>query len=401
MKHTTSFFVDARGSLRMYVSAKGKRYSYSLGYAVDKSKWDCSCQRCKKSTTHGRLKVAAVTINARIQMYEDAVERAANEASAPEQLKKALDKELHRGGVATHDINTAYSEFIREQTRAKNWSDSVITRHIFLQRVLREFRPSLSFSDISEASLNDLREFLVSRGLQNSSITNLVRGVKWFLRWCARKGYVDNTRWADYTPNLKKSTHRIVFLTWSELMSLYNHKFRDDVYSETRDIFCLCAFTSLRISDASKLLKTDIYNESIHVTTQKTNDALTIELNDYSRAILGRYNDLPGDNALPSVPSLPTFNHRLKFACKECGINDIITRITYRGTKKEITTHEKWELMSSHAGRRTFICNALMLGIAPNIVMKWTGHSNYKAMQPYIDIADDAKKSAMELFNCR
>lgn len=49
--------------------------------------------------------------------------------------------------------------------------------------------------------------------------------------------------------------------------------------------------------------------------------------------------------------------------------------------------------------RRTFICNALSLGIPANVVMKWTGHSDYKAMKPYIDIADDIKANAMSKFN--
>ena len=40
-----------------------------------------------------------------------------------------------------------------------------------------------------------------------------------------------------------------------------------------------------------------------------------------------------------------------------------------------------------------------MMGIAPQIVMKWTGHSDYKAMKPYIDIADSAKAEAMKLFD--
>ena len=52
-----------------------------------------------------------------------------------------------------------------------------------------------------------------------------------------------------------------------------------------------------------------------------------------------------------------------------------------------------------HAGRRTFICNALALGIPAQVVMKWTGHSDYKAMKPYIDIADDIKANAMNKFN--
>ena len=30
--------------------------------------------------------------------------------------------------------------------------------------------------------------------------------------------------------------------------------------------------------------------------------------------------------------------------------------------------------------------------------MKWTGHSDYQAMKPYIDIAEKTKANAMKLF---
>ena len=50
-----------------------------------------------------------------------------------------------------------------------------------------------------------------------------------------------------------------------------------------------------------------------------------------------------------------------------------------------------------------FLCGrgfgALSLGITPNIVMKWTGHSDYKAMKPYIDIVDPIKASSMAKFD--
>ena len=71
----------------------------------------------------------------------------------------------------------------------------------------------------------------------------------------------------------------------------------------------------------------------------------------------------------------------------------------------------KYELIGTHTGRRTFICNALSLGIPAQVVMKWTGHSDYKAMKPYIDIADDSQENEedkyvygiagiAELFHC-
>jgi hypothetical protein len=48
--------------------------------------------------------------------------------------------------------------------------------------------------------------------------------------------------------------------------------------------------------------------------------------------------------------------------------------------------------------RRSFICFALSSGIPPQVVMKWTGHSDYQAMKPYIDIAEKTKANAMKLF---
>lgn len=39
--------------------------------------------------------------------------------------------------------------------------------------------------------------------------------------------------------------------------------------------------------------------------------------------------------------------------------------------------------------------------IASGIVMKWTGHSEYSAMKPYIDIADEIKAESMLKFDKR
>ncbi len=73
--------------------------------------------------------------------------------------------------------------------------------------------------------------------------------------------------------------------------------------------------------------------------------------------------------------------------------------INWLRTFSYFATIPKYALLGTHAGRRTFICNALALGIPAQVVMKWTGHSDYKAMKPYIDIADDIKSNAMSRFN--
>ena len=36
-------------------------------------------------------------------------------------------------------------------------------------------------------------------------------------------------------------------------------------------------------------------------------------------------------------------------------------------------------------------------GVPPDVVMKFTGHSDYKSMKPYIDITESAKRDAISL----
>ena len=67
---------------------------------------------------------------------------------------------------------------------------------------------------------------------------------------------------------------------------------------------------------------------------------------------------------------------------------------------EKIITKPNWDIFGIRmTGRRTFIVQALSMGISPNIVMKWTGHSDYKAMIPYIDIVDSIKAESMTKFN--
>jgi len=49
------------------------------------------------------------------------------------------------------------------------------------------------------------------------------------------------------------------------------------------------------------------------------------------------------------------------------------------------------------AKTRDLFCFALSSGVPPQVVMKWTGHSDYKVMKPYIDIAEKTKANAMKL----
>ena len=129
-------------------------------------------------------------------------------------------------------------------------------------------------------------------------------------------------------------------------------------------------------------------------------DALSIELNDVSKAILEKYKEVPlKDNFALPVYTNQAMNRNIKELCKLAGIDEEIRVTTYKGNERKDEIHPKWELVGTHTGRRTFIVNALSLGIPPNVVMKWTGHNDYKAMKPYIDIVGSIKASEMTKLN--
>ena len=148
------------------------------------------------------------------------------------------------------------------------------------------------------------------------------------------------------------------------------------------------------------LRRSDIKPEHIEVTTIKTADSLIIDLNKHSKAILEKYKDVHFEEhkALPVI-SNQRMNDYLKELAELAQIDELVGETYYKGNERIDTVTPKYSLLGTHAGRRTFICNALSLGIPAQVVMKWTGHSDYKAMKPYIDVADDIKANAMSKFN--
>ena len=134
--------------------------------------------------------------------------------------------------------------------------------------------------------------------------------------------------------------------------------------------------------------------------TQKTVEPLSIDLNDYSRAILNKYENIsfPNGLALP-VMTNQKMNEYLKELAQLAGLDAPIRKVYYSGSTRHEREYKKWELITTHCGRRTFIVNALYLGIPAEVVMKWTGHADYESMKPYIAIVDDLKSREMEKFN--
>ena len=400
--------------IRMRVNFASKRIEFTTGYRIDAAKWDTDKQRVRNGCTN-KLKQSASEINASLLGYYTVVQEIFKKFEVeeimptPEQIKEAFNaqhkpiEEVKQRKSTPNAFYKAFDEFVRDCGRQNDWTDSTYEKFAAVKNHLMNFRTELTFDFFDEKGLNDYVTYLRDvKEMRNSTIGKQLSFLKWFLRWAFKKGLHQNNAYDSYKPKLKSTQKKIIFLTWEELNKLREFEIpaAKQALDRVRDVFLFQCFTGLRYSDVFNLRKSDIKGDHIEVTTVKTSDSLIIELNNHSKAILDKYKDVAfeDDKVLPVITN-QKMNDYLKELAELAGIDEPVRQTYYRGNERIDEVTPKYALLGTHAGRRTFICNALALGIPPQVVMKWTGHSDYKAMKPYIDIADDIKANAMSKFN--
>ena len=404
--------------IRMRVNFASQRIEFTTGYRIDVAKWDGDKQRVKNGCTN-KLKQSASEINAALLGYYTELQEifkrfeVAEIMPSPAEVKEAFNNR-HGQNEKTELSSTdmfnvpsnfyeAFDDFVRVCGRQNDWTHSTFEKFAAVKNHLKNFRSELSFDFFDEEGLTEYVQYLRDvREMRNSTIGKQLSFLKWFLRWSFKQGMHSNNAYDTFKPKLKDTQKKIIFLTWEELNKLREFKIppTKQALERVRDVFLFQCFTGLRYSDVFNLRRSDIKGDHIEVTTVKTSDSLIIELNDHSKAILEKYKDVKfeNDKALPVITN-QKMNDYLKEVAELAEINEPVRQTYYKGNERIDEVTPKYDLLGTHAGRRTLICNALALGIPPQVVMKWTGHSDYKAMKPYIDIADDIKANAMSKFN--
>lgn len=440
IKRNILFFLDLEAGktdakIRMRIRyGGGTVVNFNVGYRADVDKWSKEVQRCKAKTTHGKKKVSASEINAEIQRLEDMALKVFKAFESNERVPSADEFRLafnEANRVATgatpkekRNFFSIWDEFTSTMGRQNSWTKATYTKFASIRGHLHGYNPKISLKTLSENDLLGFITYLQSIpspapkrgmdtgndtfqqvGLRNTTIAKTLTFVRWFLRWAYARGYYEGNLHTTWRPKLKGTDgnqKEVIHLTWNELMHLNSFQVPEtkQYLDRVKDVFLFQCFTGLRYSDVAKLQRSDVKSDHIEVVTQKTVDGLKIELNNYSRAILDKYADyhLPGDKALPVVSNVK-MNEYLKELGRLAGLDDPQRIVYFMGSDRVEEVYKKWQLLTTHCGRRTFIVNALYLGIPAEVLMRWTGHSDFKAMKPYVKIVDELKAKEMEKFN--
>lgn len=444
IKRNVTFRLRAYGKnndlyqIRIRTTFNGHRIDLKTGCQInDKSVWDDEIQLVKDGYK-GPKGETALSINNELRNIKDQMDsafkyfEAIDHIPTPLQLQKKYEERLN-GTVPKRPapekkkqekpepkFYDTYQQFLIEAGDKNAWTVATYQKMAALKEDLMVFKKSIKFSDITETWLTSFVHYLRDEkqlktprkkkgdredydaddlvGIKNSTIEKKLGYLRWFLNWATDKGYNTNMAYKTFKPTLKSTQKKVIYLTKEELARIRDYEIPEDKsYLEAvRDVFFFCCFSGLRHSDVYNLRRNDVKGDHIEVTTVKTADSISIDLNKITRELLDKYKDFdfPGNKVLPVIKNQP-MNRDLKELCKLAGIDEEIRITTYKGNQRIDEIKKKHELVGTHTGRRTFIVNALSRGIAPNVVMKWTGHSDYKAMKPYIDIVDSIRAKEM------
>ena len=376
----------------MYFSFDGNRIKFSTGETILPKEWN-SKKQCARSSYTGH-----VEFNLRLDKLKEDIKKIYRESIINEmtptasKIKQAFEE--REGRIHRKNFFEVINDYICDAEISKTTGS--VKKYKTINRHLHEYcayrKKQIGFDDIDLNFFDDYRYYLLCvKGHTNNTVVKNIKIVKSFLNYATDRGYNRNLEFKKF-----KSTEKdgdVIFLTFDELIKVFRLELKEQRLQRVRDIFCLSCFTGLRYSDVTRIKPENIVDGSIIIRSQKTKDTLTIPLNSYAKEILSKYKDT-ADTCIPHI-SIQKLNDYLKEIGKLAQLNSSLTVTRYRGAEKIETTKPKYEFLTSHIGRKTFVTNSLYFGMKTEILMDITGHKTHSAFKRYYKIIDSIRKSEM------
>ncbi len=368
------------------------------------NQWSESGQKFKASATNATAKNQKMKLLAeRLESIFLELENYGMKPTA--QLIKSKLKEKDQ--KETETFFDVLNRFVAEQSVKNSWTEGTKKRFGVVKNKLQDYESTkgkgyrIEFAGINESFFDGYLNYLLNKDYKNSYIKKNLKLLTWFLNWCKQKGYSTQYDYSQFRfkGNEPKPGANIRPLTMEQLMDLFKKVITNIRLSQVRDVFCFSCFTGLRYSDLKNLKKADIgeNREYLTITTVKTAEPLYIPLVKYAREILVRYENTFSKYALPVI-SQQRYNDYLKELGQLLEFNDEMVQVNYSGNQRIEKTFQKWERLTSHVGRQTFITNAIFLGMPGEVVKDLTGQSSDEMLKIYFKILDRHKRSEMQKF---
>lgn len=293
-----------------------------------------------------------------------------------------------------------------------------VTKHL-LERYQKTKSTQIKIADVNDKFKIDFENYCLKNNYALNTISKDLRTIKTVCNHAKHNG-ISTSHQLDKIKTPQHKTDKI-YLTFEELTKIENIEKRrlNDNYDNAKDLLIISCYTGQRISDFMRFDKSMIRYEKnkqgilkpfIEFTQVKTNKVMTVALHPKVIEILDKRN---GD--FPKPISDPKYNLYIKQVCRIAGITDVIkgSKLTdlnnedktekktknkdeVKQYRKEVGMYKKWELVTSHIGRRSF-CTNFYGTIPTTYLMNVSGHSTEQMFLTYLGKSN--KDLAMELTN--
>lgn len=387
----------------------GGRYMSSTGIRLDAKNWDEGKGRVKSSHNH------ATQYNKILSDLKKELEDLCLDAwvKGIRITTDYISSNLKKNQRSANGMLDWFDEYI-EQGK-KKWQPGTVTKFTTIKSQLKDLGEKrhirIEFDELNSKFLDKLLDFYFEeKKLRNTTVRKNLQFIQQFLNWAVKKGVnknLDFKEWKLETGTRKEdASENVIFLTIAEFLQIYNKKLTSEAMERSRDYLTFACFTGLRYSDIANLKKSDIdYKQGIiNCTTIKTGVKTLIPFNDYSREVLEKYQMSPNYNSKGVEMAFPVIsnqkmNEALKELAKFAEINDKVSLVYYKRNKRVDEVKEKYKLISTHIGRKTFITFSVWLGIKSEVTMGLTTHKSHAMMEKYYSVNLEMKQDAMNKFS--
>lgn len=193
-----------------------------------------------------------------------------------------------------------------------------------------------------------------------------------------------------------------IYLTFTELEKLENQTFDNEYLENARDWLIISCYTGQRVSDfmrfTNEMVRVENGKSLLEFTQKKTGKLMTVPIHNKVLELLKKRN-----GNFPRSISDQRYNDYIKEVCKIAGLTKKVqggkkleTTINNKKYRNILGTYPKYELVTSHIGRRSFASN--FYGQIPTTYLIYiTGHSTEAMFLNYIGKSN--KDLAMEISN--
>ncbi|MHB1107100.1 MAG: site-specific integrase [Lutibacter sp.] len=298
-----------------------------------------------------------------------------------------------------------YFDIVTENKKSKISKDS-IKRYNSVKQLLDRYQQSIKkpilLNDVNNDFQNDFEKYCVKNKYAQNTITKAIKVIKTVCNDAKYNGLVVSYQLEKIKAKYVKIDK--IYLTFDELEIIENidkSKLTESL-ENTKDWLIISCYTGQRVSDFMRFTKDMIRIENgkhlIEFTQKKTNKIMTVPLHPKVLEILNKRNGM-----FPYAISDQKYNDYIKDVCEIAELNQLEkgSKILETAPKsgifrKKTAMYKKYELITSHIGRRSFATN--FYGTIPTSYLIYvTGHSTEVMFLNYIGKSN--KDLAMEMTN--